>query len=148
MATILLLWACASACGDDGGSNVSNDAAPPVDARLLDDAARIVCVLDAGSCDEQDYEKVCDTERSHCVECLSESDCQRPSALGPRCERSDNTCRCESSEGCESNEGGAYCQPLAGACGCLTIDDCPPESECKLEPYLGTGIRRCRPEQS
>ncbi len=141
----LLFCVLALACDDDGGTDPDLDAAPPVDARLQDGAAQVNCTPNADGCAEQDFEQICDPSQSVCVECLTESDCQSAASLGPRCELSDNSCRCSEHADCATNPGGAYCQPVAAACGCLTIDDCPPDSECKIEPYLGTGIRRCRP---
>ncbi len=141
----LLMVAMLASCGDDGGDGPAMDAAPPVDARFLDDATREACSTDADRCAAQDFERVCDTARSICVECLSAGDCQSNASLGPTCQMSDNTCHCQGDEDCASNEGGGYCQPLVGACGCLTVEDCPTNTECKLLPYLGTGIRRCRP---
>lgn len=141
----LVLFLVLAACGDDGGTDQQVDAAPPVDARILTDAARQACSPGMDSCELEAYERVCDVGRSLCVECLVPADCAGNEALGPQCQESDNTCRCSAHDDCQSNIGGGYCHPIASACGCLSIDDCPANSECEIEPYLGTGIRRCRP---
>jgi hypothetical protein len=76
---------------------------------------------------------------------LASSDCQGAESLGPTCVPADNSCRCGGASDCLGKSGGGYCHPIVGACGCLTVEDCPADSECEIEPYLGTGIRRCRP---
>jgi len=140
----LLLLLVFAACGDDAASE-QVDAAPPVDARILTDATRKACSSAMDSCESEAYERVCDVARSFCVECLVLADCAGEEALGPRCQEADNTCRCTAHDDCQGNIGGGYCHPIASACGCLSIDDCPADSECEIEPYLGTSIRRCRP---
>jgi hypothetical protein len=141
----LLLCLASAACGDSDGGGQEVDAAPPIDARLLSDAQRQACSAGSDSCSEQDYQRICDLGRAFCVECLAPSDCADPDSLGPQCQESDNTCRCSGHDDCVGRVGGEYCHPIVSACGCLTVDDCPPESACEIEPYLGTGIRRCRP---
>jgi hypothetical protein len=140
----LLLALLASACGDDGGG-ISIDAAPPVDARFSNDAARQSCSAEMNPCSDLDFETVCDTARAYCVECAVPADCAPASSFGPACKASDGTCHCGTDADCQDKDNGSYCHPIVGACGCLTVDDCPGGSECELEPYLGTGIRRCRP---
>lgn len=138
---ILALLTCA--CGDN--LQVSVDAAPPEDARYLNDAARQSCSAEMNPCADLDFETVCDTDRAYCVECVAPADCAPASSFGPVCNESDGTCRCGEHADCESKASGGYCHPIVGACGCLTVEDCPEDQGCELEPYLGTGIRRCRP---
>lgn len=140
--TLLLL--CLMGCGDDVNM-VPNDAAAPDDARYLTDASRQRCSIDINPCGDLDFETVCDLTRAYCVECVDPADCAPAASFGPRCQASDGTCRCSSHDDCQSKDKGGYCHPIAGACGCLTLDDCPADTECKLEPYLGAGIRVCRP---
>ena len=140
---LFMAAALAAGCGDN--KTGLSDAAPPTDARYLNDAARQSCSAAMNSCADLDFQTVCDTTRAYCVECLGTEDCAPASSFGPRCETSDNTCRCGSHEDCQTKDKGGYCHPIVAACGCLTIEDCPANSECKLEPYLGTGIRRCSP---
>jgi hypothetical protein len=132
-----------SACGDDGGGD-SIDAAPPVDARFLTDAARQSCSTEMNPCADLDFETVCDTERAYCVECVEATDCAPAQTFGPLCNETDGTCRCGQDNDCQGRESGGYCHRIVGACGCLTVDDCPEGAACEIEPYLGTGIRTCR----
>ena len=142
-----LLLLIAAGCGDDGDGMGPRDAAPPTDARFLSDAAHQSCSADQNPCADLDFETICDPARSYCVECVTPADCAPASTFGSRCEASDGTCRCDEHDDCQSKDNGSYCHPIVSACGCLTIDDCPANTECKLAPYLGTGIRRCQPVQ-
>lgn len=140
-ALALLAWA----CGNDGGTP-GRDASLR-DARFLSDASRQACSADMDTCATLPRQKVCDEARGRCVECSSSEDCAPASELGPLCEESDGTCRCRDDADCQARESGNYCHPIVAACGCIDGDNCTDGFECKLEPYLGTGIRTCRPIQ-
>jgi hypothetical protein len=124
--------------GDDGGA----DAAPPIDARHLVDASRIVCSSD-DECTDAPITPVCDVERNVCVECTANADCERPGSFGPSCEQSSGYCRCDRNEDCDGNPNGPYCHEIMHACTCLLDNDCASGEECLLEPYLGSDVRTC-----
>ena len=140
-ASALLLIALCIACGGNGDTS---DAGPPVDARFLSDASVQACSAEMDECAALDFEVVCDLERGRCVECISGEDCMAAGSLGPNCNTERGTCQCASDEECTGNSYGGYCHPQVSACGCITDDDCEGDRECKLEPYLGTGIRTCQ----
>lgn len=136
-----LLMMLGAACGIQGGQS---DAGPPADARFLSDANVQPCSAEMDDCAALDFEVVCDLDRSRCVECISGDDCAAASSLGPTCNAAAGTCQCASDDECAENTNGGYCHPEVSACGCITDDECQGNRECKLEPYLGTGIRTCQ----
>ena len=129
------------ACG--GGGDGTNDAAPPIDARHLADAARVACSADAG-CDPDLVTPVCDLDRNVCVECVADGDCERTGAFGPGCDQRAGYCRCARDEDCAGNRNGPFCHRITHACTCLLDNDCGPQGDCQLEPYLGSDVRTCR----
>ena len=141
LASALLVILLGVACGNQSDQN---DAGPPVDARFLSDARVQACSAEMDDCAALDFEVVCDLQRGRCVECTSGDDCSGASSLGPSCNAERGTCQCASDEECVGKPYGGYCHPQVSACGCITDDDCESDRECKLEPYLGTGIRTCQ----
>jgi hypothetical protein len=142
---LALVWLVAAACGDDGGGG-DEDAGPVVDARRFTDADVVLCTtgdLDAG-CAEQPLTPVCDETRGFCVECASDGDCERAAAFGPDC-RDDGTCACSSDGDCAGNANGPRCHQVVRACTCIDDPDCDEGEDCKMEPYLGAGVRTCKP---
>ena len=137
--SVLLLSACNSSDSAD-----ANDAGL-IDARFLSDATRVLCSEALDQCGDLAYETLCDPARGHCVECVSEADCADTGRLGPTCEAGSGTCQCAEDADCVGRPTGNHCHPGARACGCIDTDDCAAGHACKLEPYLGTGIRTCRP---
>jgi hypothetical protein len=145
MARILALAALAaaiSACGDGDGAV---DAAPPVDARHLTDAAVTACVGDgAPGCEAEPLTPICSAERNACVECVSDGDCDRDGSFGPSCNAGPGYCGCARDEDCQRNEQGRSCHPIVHACTCILDQDCADGQACALEPYLGSNVRTCR----
>ena len=139
-AAALLALACACACGDNLGGPPDGGAA---DARNFADASRAACGADAG-CAGEPLTPVCDLDRSICVECVEEADCEREDALGPRCAEAAGYCQCSEEEDCASNPNGPRCHPVASACTCIDDGDCSGDRTCEMEPYLGGGVRTCR----
>jgi hypothetical protein len=136
-ATIAVAVACAC-----GGSSDDPDAAPPIDARHLTDAAVVACSADAG-CSGELMTPVCDLDRGACVECVSDEDCTRSGAFGPSCDPRPGYCRCSSDDDCAGNDNGPYCHAVTHACTCLLDGDCADGQQCHLEPYLGRDVRTC-----
>ena len=141
-ARALLAVAClAAGCGSDGGGE--DDAGPVVDARRYADADLVACGDDPDAgCGAENLTPVCDLERKVCVECTGDGDCERPAAFGPEC-RPDGTCACASAADCEGNPNGPRCHEIAHACTCIDDGDCADGEDCKMEPYLGAGVRTC-----
>jgi hypothetical protein len=139
---LLLVLALASSCGDNLGGPA--DGGPP-DARHFADASRALCGVDAG-CGDEALTPVCDTARGVCVECLDEADCAREEAFGPRCDEGAGYCQCADESDCEGNPNGPWCHAVAHACTCLLDEDCQGDWTCEMEPYLGGGVRVCRPQ--
>ncbi len=136
------LVAAISACGDGDGAA---DAAPPVDARHLSDAAVIACVGDgAPGCETEPQTPICSVERNACVECLSDGDCRRDGSFGPSCSAGPGYCSCADDEDCQGSALGPTCHPIVHACTCILDQDCADGQECALEPYLGSNVRTCR----
>jgi hypothetical protein len=129
------------ACGNNG---TGSDAGPPPDARFLSDASRPACSAEMDDCAELAFTRVCDLDRGHCVECMGDVDCAATASLGDHCNVLRGTCECADEADCAGNVNGRVCHPSVHACGCITAEDCKEGQECKLEPYLGTGIRTCR----
>jgi len=136
------LSAAISACG---GGDGARDAAPPIDARHLADAAVIACADDPDAgCGGERLTPVCDLERGACVECVTDGDCDRAGSFGTVCDLGPGYCRCERDQDCEGNTNGPSCHPIVHACTCLLDKDCADGQECELEPYLGSDVRTCR----
>lgn len=131
-------------CIGCGGESTQSDAGPLVDARFLSDASVQACSTEMDDCAALAFEVVCDLDRGRCVECISGNDCSAAGSLGPTCNADRGTCECASDEECAENPNGGYCHPSVRACGCIDDDNCGDDRECKLEPYLGTGIRTCQ----
>ena len=132
----------AAACGDDLPADP--DAGPVIDARRYTDADVVACAAgdpDAG-CGAQALTPVCDEERGVCVECAGDGDCDRAGAFGPAC-RGDGTCACAAEADCEGNRNGPRCHEIVRACTCIDDRDCADGEDCKMEPYLGAGVRTC-----
>ena len=142
MRAAVVLLALASACGDNLGGTA--DAAVE-DARHFGDASRAACDSDAG-CGGEPLTPVCDPARAICVECLEESDCDREAAFGPRCDEAAGYCQCADESDCEGNPNGPWCHAVARACTCIDDGDCGGDDTCEMEPYLGGGVRTCRPQ--
>ena len=126
-----------------GGSEDAHDAGPVYDARRYADATVTACSLDA-ACQADSRTPVCDTDRSRCVECTGDSDCQSTGALGNVCETSSAICQCQTDDDCADNLNGVRCHEVARACTCIDDKDCAGPSTCELDPYLGAGVRTCR----
>ena len=130
-----------AACGDDDAG--ANDAAPIVDARRFTDADLVACGDDPDAgCGAEELTPICDPDRGACVECAGDGDCERPRAFGPEC-RPGGTCACETEADCEGNPNGPRCHEVVDACTCIDDDDCEDGEDCKMEPYLGAGVRTC-----
>lgn len=138
----LVVLAVAGACGDNLGGRA--DAAVE-DARHFADASRAACEPDAG-CSGEPLTPVCDPARAICVECVEESDCDRQEAFGPRCDEGAGYCQCGGESDCEGNPNGPWCHVVARACTCIDDGDCGGAWTCEMEPYLGGGVRTCRPQ--
>src|SRR5690349_13522915 len=131
----------AAGCGDDGGADV--DAGARFDARRYTDADLIACGDDPDAgCGDQALTPVCDEERGVCVECTGDGDCERSASFGPDC-RPDGTCACATEADCEGNPNGPRCHEVVHACTCIDDGDCGEGGDCKMEPYLGAGVRTC-----
>jgi hypothetical protein len=129
-------------CGDDLGR--AADAGTIFDAVRYTDADVVICSPgdgDAG-CGEQALTPVCDEERGVCVECSGDADCDRAGAFGPEC-RAGGTCACASDAECDGNSNGPRCHEVVRACTCIDDGDCDDGEDCKMEPYLGAGVRTC-----
>jgi hypothetical protein len=139
---LLLALVLAGACGDNLAGPA--DGGPP-DARHFADASLALCGADAG-CGGEALTPVCDTARGVCVECLDQADCARDGAFGPRCDEAAGYCQCTDESDCEGNPNGPWCHAVAHACTCLLDEDCRGDWTCEMEPYLGGGVRTCRPQ--
>jgi hypothetical protein len=131
--------AATTACGGGGGET---DAGPPEDARHLGDAARLACDADAG-CPAASDTPVCDPGEGLCVECVADPDCARPGAYGPRCNRDDHYCVCDTADDCAGNPNGPRCDGVVHACTCIDDLDCDAPDTCEQDPYLGGNVRVC-----
>lgn len=140
LALLVSLWA--AACGDSGGDP---DAGPIFDARRYTDADVVSCAADGDEvCAELPFTPVCDEARGVCVECAGDGDCDGADTFGPDC-RDDATCACSSEQDCEGNRNGPRCHEVVAACTCIDDRDCGEDEDCKMEPYLGAGVRTCNP---
>jgi hypothetical protein len=138
----ILLLALLAGCGDNYGG--ASDASQPVDARHFADASLAACSGDPDAgCGSEPLTPVCDPDRGVCVECLGHGDCDRPDALGPDCVDG-RTCQCDDEADCEGNRNGPRCHEVVKACTCIDDGDCGGERTCKMEPYLGGGVRTCQ----
>lgn len=133
----------AVACGDDDAGD--DDAAPVVDARRYTDADLVACGDDPDAgCGGQALTPVCDEGRGVCVECAGDGDCERARAFGPECQPG-GICACTTDADCEGNSNGPRCHEVVWACTCIDDGDCGEGGDCKMEPYLGAGVRTCVP---
>lgn len=139
LVVIFLLAACGAT--DDPASDAGRE-----DARFLADARVLSCSAEMDTCAESsDFARLCDTSRGRCVECLEAEDCAADDAFGPACDVEAGACRCDADEACQGNANGTSCHPIARSCSCIDASNCGEGEACELEPYLGAGVRTCRP---
>jgi hypothetical protein len=129
-----------AACGSDGAST---DATPPADARFFADAAIVPCSAEE-ACPAAGRRPICDLERSRCVECEADADCDGAGSYGPVCDVEAGACTCAIDADCEGRASGPFCDPDAHACACFFDTDCAGARDCALDTYLGAGVRTCQ----
>jgi hypothetical protein len=103
----------------------------------------VVACADAAGCEGEPYATLC--REGTCAECAGDGDCG-PQALGPRCDPGPGYCTCAGDGDCVESAYGPVCHPIARACTCTSDRDCDEPAVCRLEPYLGAGVRTCRLE--